>query len=166
MLKGRVRLQFRPRAVVCKPHGSLDWYHRDGKPVRFSGELKGHNRLIITPGTTKFRGGYESPFDRQREKANSAIDRATRFLVLGYGFNDDHLETHLTPAIRGGKPALLITRTLTENAKNLALQNPNIIAIDKAPGGGTRVIRDAVAGVYPTLNIWDLGDFIEEVLEP
>lgn len=50
------------------------------------------------------RQGYESPFDHHRSRANQEIDRAGRFLVLGYGFNDDHLETHLSPSIKGGKP--------------------------------------------------------------
>lgn len=90
-------LQFRHRAIICKPHGSLDWYARNGRPVFYAGELTGVVRLIITPGHNKFRNGYESPFDHHRSRANEAIDRASRFLILGYGFNDDHLETHLSP---------------------------------------------------------------------
>jgi len=88
-------LVYCPRALICKPHGSLDWYVRDGRPVFYAGDLTGVARLIITPGHNKFRNGYDSPFDHHRSRANQAIDRASRFLVLGYGFNDDHLQTHL-----------------------------------------------------------------------
>lgn len=165
---GRVQYHYRPRANIFKPHGSLDWYHRDGRPVRYSGDLS-LPRLIITPGLNKFRNGYESPFDRHRERANSAIDRASRFLVIGYGFNDDHLETHLTPRIRGGVPTLLLTRGLSENAVKLVNECRNVIAIQRSEQDGAAGSSISFAGTesfIPGLNLWDLGSFVAEVLEP
>lgn len=165
---GRAQYRYRPRANVFKPHGSLDWYHRDGKPVRYSGDLD-LPRLIITPGLNKFRNGYESPFDRHRERANAAIDRASRFLVIGYGFNDDHLETHLTPRIRNGVPTLLLTYGLSDNAVKLVTDCPNVIAIQCAEQGGTSGSGVFTAGAetfFPGLDLWDLGSFVAEVLEP
>jgi hypothetical protein len=132
----QVAYRYQDRVKIFKPHGSLDWYHRDGKPVRYSGDLA-LPRLIITPGINKFRNGYESPFDRHRDRANSAIDDAARFLILGYGFNDDHLETHLTPRIRSGVKTLLLTRTLSSNAMRLAGECGNVVAIQHAVVGGT-----------------------------
>lgn len=165
---GRAQYRYRPRANVFKPHGSLDWYHRDGKPVRYSGDLD-LPRLIITPGLNKFRNGYESPFDRHRERANSAIDRASRFLVIGYGFNDDHLETHLTPRIRGGVPTLLLTYGLSDNAAKLVNECGNVIAIQRAEQGGisgSGVFAARAETFFPGLDLWDLGSFVAEVLEP
>lgn len=166
-LQGRnVRTRFQDRAVVLKPHGSLDWYHRAGKPVRYAGDLD-HPRLIITPGLNKFRNGYESPFDRHRERANGAIDRATRFLIIGYGFNDDHLETHLKPKIVSGTPTLLMTYELSPNALALAQAHGNVIAIDRAlVGSGSRLFWNQTVHEIPGINLWDLGSFISEVLEP
>lgn len=168
-LRGRrVQYRYRSRANVFKPHGSLDWYHRDGKPVRYSSDLD-LPRLIITPGLNKFRNGYESPFDRHRERANSAIDRASRFLVIGYGFNDDHLETHLTPRIRSGVPTLLLTHQLSDNAAKLANECRNVIAVQYAEQGGASGSDVFVAGAetfFPGLDLWDLGSFVAEVLEP
>lgn len=168
-LKGkRVQYRYRPRANIFKPHGSLDWYHRDGKPVRYSGDLD-LPRLIITPGLNKFRNGYESPFDSHRERANSAIDRASRFLVIGYGFNDNHLETHLTPRIRSGVPTLLLTYVLSDNALKFVQECNNVIAIQHAEKGGASGSGVFVAGVetfLPGLDLWDLGSFVAEVLEP
>jgi hypothetical protein len=169
-LKGkRVMCQYQPRALVYKPHGSLDWYPRDGKPVHFSGDLPGVQRLIITPRQNKFRNGYESPFDHHRSRANEAIDRASRFLILGYGFNDDHLETHLSPAIKSGKPALLLTHTLSAKARALATEYANVMAVEfsnESGTTGTRVYIEKSACFFPALGLWDLDAFITEVLEP
>ena len=168
-LRGKqVRYRYRPRVNVFKPHGSLDWYQRDGNPVRYSGELASP-RLIITPGLNKFRNGYESPFDKHRERANSAIDRATRFLIIGYGFNDDHLETHLTPRIRNGIPTLLLTYSLSPNAMKLASECANVIAIQHAivdNRKGSSIFINKVENQIAGLDLWELNTFISEVLEP
>lgn len=168
-LKGRnVHYRFQPRVNVFKPHGSLDWYYRESRPVRHAGDLP-LPRLIITPGLNKFRNGYESPFDRHRERANGAIDKASRFLVIGYGFNDDHLETHLTPRIRSGTPALLLTHSLSANASKLIHELPNVIAIQHATSEGrtgAAVSINKTEFFYPDLALWDLNTFVSEVLEP
>lgn len=169
-LKGkRVTCHYQPRALVCKPHGSLDWYLRNGIPVHYAVDLPGVQRLIITPGQNKFRNGYESPFDHHRSRANEAIDRASRFLMLGYGFNDDHLETHLSPAITGGKPTLLITHTLSAKATVLAKGYTNVMAVEFACESGTngsRVFVEKSDYFFAGLKLWDLHSFITEVLEP
>ncbi|MBA1363911.1 SIR2 family protein [Burkholderia gladioli] len=168
-LKGKsVQYRYQQRVNVFKPHGSLDWYHRDGKPVRYAGDLP-LQRLIITPGLNKFRSGYESPFDRHRERANSAIDKARRFLIVGYGFNDDHLETHLTPRIKSGIPTLLLTHSLSDNALKLARDHANVIAIQNGSAGGvtgSTVFINTIEAFVPGLALWDLNSFISEVLEP
>ena len=168
-LKGRtVQYRYRQRVNVFKPHGSLDWYYRDGKPVRYAGDLS-LPRLIITPGLNKFRNGYESPFDRHRERANGAIDKASRFLVLGYGFNDDHLETHLIPQIKSGVPTLLITHKLSDNARKLALEYANVVAIQHGTvkgQEGSSVFVNMTEDFFPELALWDLNAFVSEVLEP
>ncbi len=87
-----------PRAIVLKPHGSFDWYKVGNDARRCSMDLDAE-RLIITPGLNKYRAGYSTPFDKHRELANDYIKQATRLLVVGYGFNDDHLQTHLVRQI-------------------------------------------------------------------
>jgi hypothetical protein len=161
-------LIYRDRAIVYKPHGSLDWYLRDGKPVFYSGELgPSVARLIITPGRNKFRTGYDSPFDVHRSRANDAVDKASRFLILGYGFNDDHLETHLSPAIRQGKPTLMMTFELTPKARTMALEIPSVLAMERAIQDGiegTRIIVDRTETFVPKQSLWDVNCFISEVL--
>lgn len=163
-----VRRRFRERANVYKPHGSLDWYERCGRPVRHSGDLN-IPRLVITPGLNKFKDGYESPFDRHREKANRAIDTASRFLIIGYGFNDDHLQTHLSPMITSGKPTLILTKRLSPRAVSLASDHSNVIALDQKDDGkmtDTRLFLDRKEFTLENLSLWNVKDFVIEVLKP
>jgi hypothetical protein len=118
---------------LYKPHGSLDWILVDGAPYRSGFSLEPAQCLIITPGQNKYRAGYNQPFDMQRELANKAIDDAQRFLIIGYGFNDDHLETHLGARIRSGVPTVIMTRTLTANAQSYLAVHPNIMALEAKP---------------------------------
>ncbi len=66
-----------PRAVVLKPHGSLDWYRNGATAIRSTMDLN-LERLIITPGLNKYRAGYEVPFDKHRELANNHINQSAR----------------------------------------------------------------------------------------
>lgn len=161
-----VRYKFAPKANIFKPHGSLDWYHREGNPVRYAGALP-LPRLIITPGLNKFRNGYESPFDKHREKANDAIDKARRFLIVGYGFNDDHLETHLTPRIKSGVATVILTFSLSPKAKDIAMLNKNVIGIEhceKDGNKGSNIIIEGTETFYPDNDFWDLGGFVRGTL--
>jgi len=166
-LVGRnVRYKFANKANVFKPHGSLDWYHREGSPVRYAGVLP-LPRLIITPGLNKFRNGYESPFDKHREKGNDAIDKARRFLIIGYGFNDDHLETHLTPRIRSGVKTVILTYELSPKAKTISIENKNVVAIEfRETEGikGANIVVDGAEIFYPGIEYWDLDGFVKGVL--
>lgn len=167
--RNSVTFQYRPRALICKPHGSLDWYARNGRPVFYAGDLPDATRLIITPGQNKFRNGYESPFDHHRARANDAIDKASRYLVIGYGFNDDHLETHLTPGIKAGKSTLMLTWSLSTTARQLALTCPNVIALERSEDAGvegTAVIAEQKQYFFPGSRMWDVDSFVTEALEP
>lgn len=161
-----IQWEFHRRALVYKPHGSLNWYERYGKPVAHEGDLN-LQRLVITPGVNKFRSGYESPFDAHREAANRAIDKAKRFLIVGYGFNDDHLETHLHPRIQGGVPTVLLTHSLSENAKKLVKSNEHVLALSSGahPNKKSTILNTQNTQTeYANMEIWDLGNFAEQVL--
>lgn len=117
--KGRNRQRiFSKKVLIYKPHGCLNWYWYNDKPIHSSLDLD-LERLIITPGGNKYKRGYGTPFDKHREKANAAINEASKFIVIGYGFNDDHLETHLKQRIENDVPTLILTRGLSENTQIL-----------------------------------------------
>ncbi len=159
----RARRTYCHHIRLFKPHGSLDWYSSSNGPIRCSLELNGH-RLMITPGGNKYRSGYESPFDSHISKANDIIDKASKFLILGYGFNDDHLQTHVMPRLINGDPAIIITRTLSDNAIKLISKSQGTIAITKSDNGnGSTIITHNNKVEIPELNLWDLDILIQEV---
>jgi hypothetical protein len=165
-LHGRtVRKRRRKHVRIFKPHGSLDWYETPNGPVRYSGSLR-VQRLLITPGRKKLRRGYDSPFDVHREMANRLVDEAGRFLILGYGFNDDHLETRLARRVGEGVKTLILCRDLSARAKELLGRNAGVLGIERIDTHRSRVFIDKQEFELPIPDLWDLNVFIDEVPEP
>jgi hypothetical protein len=161
---GRVTINRREHVRLSKPHGSLDWYSRNGSPFRspYTVDLQ---RLMVTPGAPKLALGYERPFDYHREKANRAIDAAARYLTIGFGFNDNHLQTHLKGEVAAGKPLLMLTRELSAAAKTfLTLAGANVIALELRPAGGTLLHIDGTTLDIPGSELWSLDGFIDGIL--
>lgn len=167
--KGKyVALKYSNKVLLLKPHGSLDWFLYKNEPIRCPLNIS-QPRLIITPGLNKFRTGYDRPFDSHRDKANDCIDAAARFLIIGYGFNDDHLQTHLKPKLKEGTKALILSKSLSKNAMSLIKECDGLFAIS-APSN-----PNDVGAIYTDKDnteffqgpaLWDLGVFVKEVLEP
>lgn len=158
-VKKAIQLSHATRATVLKPHGSFDWYQGNGKAIRSPLELD-VPRLIVTPGVGKYRTGYEQPFDLHRERANKEIDKASRFLILGFGFNDAHLQTHLDPRLKNGAPALVLSRSLSASTTSLMPQCHNMITICCDPTGGA--IMHYKGSQHTILEpIWDLEEFVK-----
>lgn len=161
--KGRIRFRFANSVSLCKPHGSLDWYQVGGQPIRCAFPIQAR-RLMITPGNNKYRAGYERPFDLHREKANAALDLATRLLFIGYGFNDPHLETHVESRITEGAQSLILTRDLSEYALRLVKNNTNIIAVSQSDNQEDTLVHFRGSEyVIKGETLWDLDGLIDGV---
>ena len=164
--KGTVRLLYRNHVKLFKPHGSLDWFMAGDTPMT-SIVASSSDPLIITPGVGKYKKGYGQPFDAHRDRGNAAIDNASSILCIGYGFNDDHLQTHLSPKLKGGARGLLLMHGLSPNAQKLVEQSPNCIALvasTDATNPGTVVIRGTTETLIPSVEWWDVENFVKGVL--
>lgn len=162
-----IQRKYRKHIRLFKPHGSVDWYSHNDIPVRSSVSVD-LPRLMIAPGKTKFVRGYEQPFDAHRNGANEAVDRAARFLILGFGFNDQQLETHLRPRIKTGRPCVIMTKVLTPNAAAVVSSSPDVLALSEgemAGRKGTALTSDRTNAFYPGISLWNLATFLEEVLK-
>lgn len=152
-----------PHIRLSKPHGSLDWFTFGNGHFRSDLAVKGARR-IVAPGGNKYRQGYDVPFDQQRERANSAIDRASALLFVGYGFNDDHLQTHINEKI-SQVPSVVVSHTLTDSARSYLANNHLCLGIESR--GATDEHASAVKGGQVAVierPIWDLDQLLKEVL--
>jgi hypothetical protein len=123
-------------------------------------------RLIITPGLNKYRAGYKSPFDKHRDLANDCIKRAARLLVVGYGFNDDHLQTHLINQIQNGTPTLILNRSASIAVKKLAEESPNCVCLSKpSTVSGVLMVTNGHRFEKEGPDLWDLGVLTKELLK-
>jgi hypothetical protein len=162
--KRTMSVSHRRHLRLAKPHGSLDWYQGPTGAFHCPYPLD-LPRLMITPGEGKYKAGYKPPFDHHINLGNEMIDRAKALLAIGFGFNDPHLQTHLTTRITAGMPTLVLTRTLTPAALAIVNANPAVTSLERISGdGGTRVRRSGEVAEFEDLEIWQLDDFLREVL--
>lgn len=156
------KLQFSSRVTILKPHGCLSWHLMNGVPCSIPGYAV-EDSLIITPGLNKYREGYSVPFDTHRSRANDEIDKAQRYIIIGYGFGDDHLETHLIQQLEAGKPTLIFTHSLSEKAESLVKGCSGITAFCHVNSNDTKVLNSSTEVVLSGINLWDIHEMIREV---
>lgn len=155
-------LVYSPRITVLKPHGCLSWHLIEGVPFS-TPKSSFEDSLIITPGLNKYREGYSVPFDIHRARANEEIDKAQRYIIIGYGFGDDHLETHLIQQLKAGKPTLIFTHSLSAKAEMIVKECSNITAFCHRDSNDTRVLNSIGEIILPDTNLWDIREMIKEV---
>lgn len=158
----RYSLRLRPHIRISKPHGSLDWFASNDDHYRSDLNIPGA-RLIVAPGGNKYRLGYDVPFDQQRNRANSAINGASAMLFVGYGFNDDHLQTHLKrkfPEV----PSVILAHKLTDSSRKYLRLNPHAIGIESVADGSRSALTRGADQIEIDGAIWDLEVLNKEVL--
>ena len=150
---------------IYKPHGSINWKFIKGKPYRINNVNFG-TPCIITPGCNKYEKGYKPPFDEHINTMSREIDKAKKLVFIGYGFNDNHLQTHLNNCENKQRPVLIISKTLSENAKEFMKNYPNTIAIEAILKNkiecGSRVYS-RTSQIELNKNIWKIKELIKEV---
>ena len=124
---------------LLKVHGSLDWYFRDNKQV-VSVPLQnsipnGMFPAIVTPGTSKYQRVMENPFRDIVHKADELIEEAPSYLCIGYGFNDSQIQANIINEIKQGKPIVVWTKELSEDAIKLIETNAKDYILVQAAKG-------------------------------
>ena len=166
----RIRKHFR----LYKPHGSINWFKK-GESIVEDNSLTYSNheneRLIVTPGKAKFQKVLtDNTFRELIHKIDPAIKQSKGYIFIGYGFNDSDIETTLEEQLcRYGKPGIIITKSLSGNAKTLISKADNLWAIceDENNNQNTLVYNKsnidsplALSG----LQAWQIDTFCHEVL--
>lgn len=159
---GSARTTTRPHVRLSKPHGSLDWYEGAGTYLRTDLVMSG-SKQIIAPGGNKYRLGYEIPFEAHRTRANNAVNNSSALLFIGYGFNDEHLQTHLKPKIPD-VPSVLVAKQLTDNAHEYLKLNAMAVGIEEDPASDGCIATRNGQSITLAHRLWDLNTLLQEVL--
>ena len=97
--------------------------------------------------------------------ANDYINQAGRLLVVGYGFNDDHLQTHLVKRIHDGTPTLILNQSASLKVEKLAEESPRCACLSKpTTWAGVAMVTKGHRFEHQGHDLWDLGILAKELL--
>lgn len=157
------------RVKLFKPHGSLDWYYFNGKSIEVStlpapADDDQVHRIMITPGRSKYASSLmDEVMNFHRERMNHHVRRAEALLVIGYGFNDAHLQGELNNRLREGVECVILTRSLDEKHIANLPRHGKWTLIVSTEGGKSRVLTpdydSEVSG-----NLWSLDEFFKKTI--
>lgn len=89
---------------LYKIHGSVTWSKAEGGLIQKEKEpvTDADKALLIYPNSSKYEKSYEMPFFEMVGRLQSSLRKEnTTLLVIGYGFNDEHINRVLMEAVKG-----------------------------------------------------------------
>ncbi|MBV1915866.1 MAG: SIR2 family protein [Pseudomonadales bacterium] len=123
----------RPRRQVniWKVHGSLGWFVNDQGVIFSLTNIQnipdGLTPLIVTPGSEKYRSTHRDPYKTTIHEADDAIDAASSYLCIGFGFNDEHIQEKLVNrCAKDDATIIVVTYQLSDSAKRFLFGNNSI----------------------------------------
>lgn len=170
--KTRITIRGRETRTVAvwKVHGSLDWFQdADQQIIGIRSELAvphDYTPLMITPGIDKYRLTHGEPFRTILACSDNALENARAYFCVGYGFNDEHVQTKLIERCnRDSTPLVVITKELTPTAKAFLASGRcrGYLAIEDGPGGARAYMHDSPAGFDLEKPLWRLDQFLDHV---
>lgn len=163
----------RKHVRLYKAHGSLNYFFHRNRVIENDSWMwappESAQRVIITPGLSK----YETLQHYRQEllkSADSAIDKESRFLFLGYGFNDSHLEVYIKrKLVTQGCRGLIVTRDSNPRIEALMANASNLLLVCKAAetnNNGTRICSSQHSEWLnlPARRLWDIAEFTTQIL--
>ncbi|MFN2995714.1 SIR2 family protein [Serratia plymuthica] len=95
---------------LYKIHGSIDWKVIDGYIQKSTDSNK--EPVFIYPSSTKYQSSYNSPYLEMMSSFLSAVQKPkTAIIVVGFGFNDKHINNAITMALRTNPEFMLMVAT-------------------------------------------------------
>ncbi len=167
---------FKPRNTrqinLLKVHGSLDWFkQKDGNIIQLPLQkqlLTPLSPLIVTPGTSKYAETHYEPYRTIITESDKAINNATGFLCVGYGFNDSHVQTKIIEQIKKNKkPIIMITRNLTDSAREIINSGEcdNYIFIESESENNTKFYSSQFGEhIIENSKYWSLDEYLTMIL--
>jgi hypothetical protein len=121
---------------------------------------------IITPSKKKYQETYCRPYRALIRESDNLIQNANSFLVVGFGFNDEHLTPEIRKKVNNGTPIVLITRNVSESSLSELINAEKYMLFEQAKNNKTKVSykknsRSKKEEVELNGNFWELDKFME-----
>ena len=117
---------FEGLVTILKVHGSLDWFRDatdDVIAVPLAQVVPDQMKpLVVTPGVSKYREVHKDPFRTVMSTADTVLRKATCYVCIGYGFNDEHVQPVLVNRVmKDDIPLVVVTKELTTQTRTAFL---------------------------------------------
>lgn len=159
------------RIRLIKPHGSFAWFQSKDHPnliiENFAlKELNGNwQRHMVIPGPTKYSESLKDICRDHMRYMDLAFMKVNSLIVIGYGFNDPHLEEYLKRSLSRGIPAIYVTRSLNHSAmESFVSPYQNVACIMSDGKAGSRIHCGDTEIHDPDNKLWMLENFAKEFI--
>lgn len=153
---------------LIKVHGSLNWFKIQSNARFLSCYPECCEPIIICPGRNKYQEVLQDPYRTLIQKSDDLIKKASSFLIVGFGFNDEHLTPRIRDKINSGAPLVLATREVTESCKKEMAQAQKYIFLQKRKESENKTLVTIKEGREAEMeeksidgNYWQLNKFME-----
>lgn len=150
---------------IVKVHGSLNWFDLGGEIRYLQNNIENSVPQIICPGKNKYQEAYKSPYRELIQKSDLYINSANSFLVVGFGFNDEHLTPRIKTKIKKGIPIVVITKIISEACLNELEGAEKYVLLEDDGDNKTKItIKESNSEKQIIIlegNFWSLNNFIE-----
>ena len=125
-------------------------------------------RAIIPPGDAKIPEAFMNYRDFFA-RADNAIASDDAYIFVGYGFNDIHIEKEIDRHLKiNGKHGVIISKKLSDKAKNLINTADNLWAVFQDPDNSTNtLIKNKKYNshlIVENSDLWKIDEFTDMIL--
>ncbi len=169
-----------PRVELMKVHGSINLFRCNSDGTFVENDIwtaccpADYTPMIAPPGDTKFQKALKF-HDRLFGEAFQAIDRATAFFVIGYGFRDEHINQKILERVRNHKcPLIVLTLDPSTELDQLLAMGKDVWVITgiqnqangKTDPSGTHFANgnDELSGNFDGVRLWQSDVFTKQIL--
>lgn len=157
---------------IWKVHGSLGWFTNSNGVITSLSNINeipnDLTPLIVTPGIEKYRSTHKEPYKTIIHESDDVMDGATAYLCVGFGFNDEHIQTKLVNrCANNGASVIIITYELTEATKEfIATESTDkYLAIEFAQDNKSKIYSSLLdAPVKVEGDFWSLKGFMNLIM--
>lgn len=150
---------------LIKVHGSLNWFELDGQ-TRYFRKNETYDPQIIPPGKNKYRQAFSDPYRNLIQISDKKINNSKSLLVIGFGFNDEHITPRITNQIRKGIPIVIVSKKITDTTKEELKNALCYLTLEEVNETKTKLVYKKINDIEEHTEIiegslWKLDNFME-----